>query len=474
MRAFHIKDPKLLFKNNNPALDPCHGITVFGPYGLNRFKEIKIGLIGSSESLLQVRNLLNRMKHKIIHNNSLKWPFPGLGRNSLNFDITINMVKTLNDLAIFNDKSPEKRVERIMYALDLIETNLTILSDTEPKPDVIIISIPNEILKSCRDNRFKSTTRILIHEKQFGINNSNYKLGHNFHNIIKIMGMEKHIPTQLIFPYTLVPNPSVKERQDLATIAWNLAVALLYKVNEVPWKYFKFPQDTCFIGISFHKELDDNDEIVMRTGVAQIFLSNGQDIVLRGERFNWDDTVSKQPHMTEEYAFKLIQEILKRYKLHWSGDLPNRVVIHKSSEYWEDETRGLKAGLNDIKNYDLLTISNTDIKFYRYGQEPVVRGTFIEFLGRYYLYNVGYTPCIDHYPGARVPIPLEIKFFHTSTDKIKLCEETLALARMNWNNIDYSTREPVTLTFSRNVGKILSEYRAKNFKNPPDKYRFFM
>ena len=42
------------------------------------------------------------------------------------------------------------------------------------------------------------------------------------------------------------------------------------------------------------------------------------------------------------------------------------------------------------------------------------------------------------------------------------------------SNIDYSTRLPVILTFSRNVGEILSEYRAKSLAEIPEKYRYFI
>jgi len=476
MKVFHIKDPKLLFHNEEPALDPCHGLTVYGPYGLNNFKTIRVAAIGSSESVLEVENLINRMGQKILHNKSLKWPFPGLGNEKLKFDLEIIRKQIIGDaqLDVFKDTSAEKRVERIKHALRLIETKISNISDIEPKPDVIIISIPKIILKSCRDSRFRYTTRIFLTNKQFDNRTDDYKEGYNFHNIIKIYGMIYQIPTQLIYPYTVESNPAAKGRQDLATIAWNLAVALLYKANEIPWKYFKFPDSTCFIGISFHREFDVNDELVMRAGVAQTFLSDGRDIVLRGERFHWDDSVSRSPHMTKEYAKKLMAEILEKYGEHWGGNTPNRVVIHKTSEYWKEERIGLEEGLTDINKVDLVSVSNTDIKFFRFGQEPVVRGTFIEFLGRTYLYNVGYTPCLNVYPGARIPTPLEVKFFRTDEDKLKICQEILALARMNWNNIDYSTREPVTLTFSRNVGKILSEYLARSFNNPPDKYKYYM
>ncbi len=285
--------------------------------------------------------------------------------------------------------------------------------------------------------------------------------------------MDNGIPIQLIYPDTLFPNPKVKGRQDLAMIAWNLTVALLYKANEIPWKYFEFPDSTCFVGISFHKEFDDNDEQIMRASVAQNFLSNGRDIVLRGDRFEWDTNISKSPHMSEECTIDLVEKILSKYKEHW-GKLPDRVVVHKISEYWPDESRGFEAALNNVNKADLITISDTNIRFFRLEQMPVVKGTFINLFGRYYLYNVGYIPCLEVYPGSRIPSPIEIKFHRNDEDPIKICKEIMALARLNWNNIDYSTKYPVTMTFSRNVGEILSEYRAKSLPRIPDKYRYYM
>ncbi len=247
----------------------------------------------------------------------------------------------------------------------------------------------------------------------------------------------------------------------------------MYKANEQPWKYFEFPTDTCFIGISFHKELDNNLEQVQRASVAQTFLSDGRNIILRGERFDWDEKFNRNPHMTKEYSYILVNRVLKEFKKYW-GHYPNRVIIHKTSEYWDSELRGIKEALNNVKKIDLLSISNTFMQFFRIGQETLVRGSYINFLGKHFLYNVGYIPCLDEYPGAKIPNPIEIKFFQSSVSKRNNLREIMALGRLNWNNIDYSTREPVTLTFSKNVGKILSEYRARNFDKPPDKYRFYM
>ena len=268
------------------------------------------------------------------------------------------------------------------------------------------------------------------------------------------------------------PNPSQYGKQDLSLIAWNFSVALLYKANELPWKYFEFPIDTCFVGISFHREYDDNDEAVIRASIAQIFLSDGDNIILKGKTFRWDDP-KKSPHMSEEYSHKLFDNILNKYYEHW-GHYPSRVVVQKSSEYWEEETRGINDALIEVPKVDLISITDTDARFYRLGDNTLVRGTYINLLGKHYLYSVGYIPCLQLYPGAFIPKPLEIKFHQISSTKEKICSEILALSRLDWNNIDYSTREPVTIRFSRRVGQILSESRALNMQKIPDKYRYYM
>lgn len=59
----------------------------------------------------------------------------------------------------------------------------------------------------------------------------------------------------------------------------------------------------------FHKELDNNLEQMQRASVAQTFLSDGRDIILRGERFDWDESFNKNLHLTKKYAYILVNRI---------------------------------------------------------------------------------------------------------------------------------------------------------------------
>jgi hypothetical protein len=98
--------------------------------------------------------------------------------------------------------------------------------------------------------------------------------------------MKYKIPTQVILPnsLSLKENPRV---QFLAQRAWNLTVASYYKAKGIPWKLAELDSVTCYAGISFYRELDENKNPTMRASIAQLFLATGESIVLRGNPFEW-------------------------------------------------------------------------------------------------------------------------------------------------------------------------------------------
>jgi hypothetical protein len=79
--------------------------------------------------------------------------------------------------------------------------------------------------------------------------------------------------------------------------------------------------------------------------------------------------------------------------------------------------------------------------FYRTGDYPPFRGTYIKFSNTDLLfYTVGYIPFLRTYPGPRVPQPIEILEHHGDSPWNIVLEEILALTKLNWNtaNLDYS------------------------------------
>lgn len=92
----------------------------------------------------------------------------------------------------------------------------------------------------------------------------------------------------------------------------------------------------------------------------------------------------------------------------------------------------------------------------------------------YLLYTRGYVPYLRAYPGMRVPNPIEIAEHHGDSSADKVCSEILALTKLNWNNCGFASRDPITIAFSRQVGRILTELPAVGIEAPLTKYKYYM
>ena len=208
------------------------------------------------------------------------------------------------------------------------------------------------------------------------------------------------------------------------------------------------------------------------TSLAQIFTPEREGLVLRGDRFTWPGR--KEPHLGRDAARRLIEKVLKAYESQ-TESAPSRVVVHKSSSFNDDERVGLKEGLGKIPRQDFVTLveHSKRIKFFRAGENPPIRGTMVTLPGdSRLLYTRGYVPLLRVYPGARVPRPLEVTFDELSTPRSDLCREILGLTRLNWNSADFAGMQPITLQFSREVGKILREVPPG--QTPETRYLFYM
>ena len=210
----------------------------------------------------------------------------------------------------------------------------------------------------------------------------------------------------------------------------------------------------------------------MRASIAQAFNEHGDGLVLRGQKFRWDDELGKSPHLPAHLAEQLVKEVLARYKIECK-QTPRRVVIHKSSRYTLDERNGFTEALKEIAEVDLVTVGITgNFRLFREGEYPPLRGTLMELGDNHFLYTTGYLPDLKKYPHPHVPAPLRIVDHYGDTAKPQLLREILILTKMNWNTANVDGAFPITLQFSRLVGDILRE--IPNNRTPNPKYSFYM
>jgi hypothetical protein len=388
---------------------------------------------------------------------------------------------------------------RVSRIVQLYVEAIEVLTGRDPNPHVILCCIPQDVIDLCtvlvtqagevkrrRISKAERNARADVASgQQFLFRAMDPTLSieddvgeyQNLRRGLKAEAMRFGIPTQLVWPRTLrlVEDGSSRDAasQDVATRAWNFVTALYHKAGGSPWRLSDVSPDTCFVGIAFYRDVGGTNPRI-RTAMAQAFTSAGDGYVLRGSSFEWDESRDgKSPHLDEGGAADLMRGVLELYKRQNRGSLPNRVVIHKTSRYWEEEVAGLSSACELVPQHDFVAFGWHGIQFYRRGEYPPLRGTYVKLSdSELLLYTVGYVPYLRTYPGARVPRPLEIVEHHGDSPWNVVLEEVLSLTKMNWNTAAFFCSEPITVAFSRKVGQVLAELGPKQPMRP--EYRFYM
>lgn len=467
--AHWLGEPSLKF-GAGEAKDPRAGLLQYGPWSPgdeSKHTDIYVGMIGTSQSISAVKRLFTEMETVIPREDPEpqrhKPPFPALGTDSP-FRASFTMLDRWkwempqSDVELVTDEpTTDKSVETL---LDLMEIYIKDLAGDDPPPKVIVISLPPEIEEACT-HPDKSREKM--------------KAGNtDFHDRIKTFGLQYDVPTQLIRPSSLRFHED--EGQEKAEVAWNLAVAMLYKSREGhPWKLGYLENDTCYAGISFYRERH-GDRSQTRASLAQVFLGTGESFVLRGDPAVKDDATGNN-HLTEESAENIAGQILDQYKRRRRGAEPSRFVLHKTSRFKPEERDGFSRGAGDIDKLDFVTIREGDpVRLYASGNYPPLRGTVVtpKGTGKHYLYTQGYTPAIRTYPGPRIPAPITVEpdpeVCHSSYEDI--CREILSFTKLDWNTSDFAKKKPVTIKVARAVGAILAEAQKRNITVKPQYYYY--
>lgn len=518
--AAHLGEPFLIFGDGQRESDPKTGLALHKPYDLRtpgRRNQIRLGIIGTGAMVDATYSWIERCKSRVMPVGMRREkggvvakpmdataypPFPGLA-DVFDADFTVgdNMVATLTEAEIATVLQAEFFEQKVTRLIDLIIARLAVLAEGMQAPDVIIVALPNEVRKECtvpshhktrgKQPRTLATALKAALDKEHEAGQESLfdiAAAHNvdiaamaaaeeeaeseqavFRHGLKARAMVHGIPVQLAWQVTLQGGPTV---EDDATRAWNFWTGIYYKAGGIPWRVTGLERGTCYVGIAFYRDRHDG---TLRTSMAQAFSDQGEGVVLRSEPFKWSATrQSKSPHLPGDLARDLMTRVIAAYEA-WHHQPPSRIVVHKWQRYYDDEKAGFvesitKAG---IHSYDLIAFGNRGIRFFRAGAEPALRSTMVTLApDNALLYTRGYVPYLGEYPGMRVPRPIEIVEHYGSSAMKKLCEEILALTKMDWNSAVYAGKDPITTAFSEDVGQILAEMPPG--MQPRPTYRFYM
>ena len=474
MKADYIQEPYLFF-GNGKSICPRVGIAELNVYDTvieARKNQLLLGIIGIEEDIENLKIWLRRFESYIPANpkgkqKGLFKPFPGFNQDKgfcakLIYDSNYERVLSPNDIKKILKESD--RDKRVLDAVELFGENIGFLSDVK-NCDVIICIVPKsfegKIVKENKDDEPVESN---------ADDNEEPELELNFRRALKAKAMKHNTPIQLLREYVLQDN---NKSQDASTKAWNFCTALYYKgLQTIPWKLEVDDNKpkVCFVGIGFYRS---RDKKTIQTSLAQIFNENGKGVILRGTPV-LEDKNDRKPHLTYEQSLSLLKNALTKYKFA-TGTMPGRVVLHKTSKYYEDELDGFIQAMKDlgITEFDIVTIIETDLRFFRNNLYPPVRGSLFSLTEeRHILYTRGSVHQYQTYPGMYIPAPLEIRITSSVSSIKTVCKEVLGLTKMNWNNTQFDNKYPITIGCARRVGEIM-KYLDEN-EHPKESYAFYM
>ena len=498
IRLKSLTEPNLIFGGNFTHFDPKIALAKAGPVDARQseIKRIPLGLVGPESEIEEALKWFARLDKPLIDsaNNALRFPnFPGTGKAfACRFEIDPKFVRALpeKDLQLARAKSGSEQFESLLNLYG--EAIESLYGDAGPA--AIAVCFQEDVAElRVQNTRLSYSERQALQQRQdeademqldlFESFSAKEKtaaaelfpqaeelLFRNFHRALKArcMAQKNAVPLQVVRRHTYV---SSEASQTDPVRAWHLCTALYYKSSNIPWQPADLAPGTCFVGVSFH-HLKRRGGDILYASLAQAFSTDTEPFALKGETLPDRQVRDKQPYLLPGQAESIVKKVVAQFRAR-TGTNPSRVVIHKSSHYQPEEVDGFRSGCgSSVPSCEMIWMRPTGFRLIRKGANEVERGMLANVEEeKLYLFTTGYVDWWKEYPGPHVPAPLEIGSA-LETDMVERAKEILALTKMNWNSADGMGRHPITLSFARQVGAIMTEIDDSREIHPL--YRFYM
>jgi hypothetical protein len=297
----------------------------------------------------------------------------------------------------------------------------------------------------------------------------------DFHNQLKARLLDIRAVVQIVRETSLeterTPSTSgVRRLQDPATVAWNLSTTTFYKAGGRPWKLGRLRDRVCYVGLTF-KRLPGGDPRSACCG-AQLFLDSGDGLVFKGAIGRWYSESTGEFHLSKEGAEEIMRSVLTEYELAFGG-LPKELFVHGKTRFNREEISGFDAAAPQSRIVGVRIQRTQELKIYRSGKLPVVRGTFLQVAPTTaYMWTTGYVPAQNTYAGREVPNPLRVDVDDRDVDLHQVLDDIMGLTKLNFNSCIYADGLPVTLRFADAIGEILTASIRVNA--PPLPFRHYI
>lgn len=468
-----LDEPLLSFSPSDAEqvdVHPLRGLVNFGPYSKGSFggftPRVRIATVGPESAFKTRGQLMASLRGSYRPSDRLEYvpPYPGfeplfhVKLESAPGGAHIKWPDSLSQLP--GDGTPQ---ERLFQAMDAALGRLALIRN---EFDVVLIHLPDSWAPATRSRFFDA------------------------HDVLKALGAKYNIPTQVL-------NDRVFKFKYMASLAWRLAIALYVKAAGTPWKLAPLmgvPVDTAYIGLAYALRGDQRNAHYV-TCCSQVFDMDGGG--MQFVAFEARDPVvdvaeaRRNPFLSRDDMRAVLARSLALYQGRNGGNLPQRLVIHKTTAFKPEEIEGAFDALSGVAEVECIEVGAAScwrgVWLIESGRAeplskpsgyPVPRGTMVVRSGNSALIWVaGNAPEVsikgDYYQGKKsIPKPLQL-IRHAGSGPLELiAHEAMALTKMDWNNDALYDPVPVSIRYSQRL--------ARTIANVPDlpgnvyPYRLFM
>lgn len=464
-----LPEPKLAFHPDRPSdceIHPLRGLLRFGPYSSTLVPDpIRIATIapwGESQQLYDFMKKLNEVYRPGERLDYLpEWPgfasvfkvrMTGAG-GQCHAELEESLEREL-----FEKASPH------VILADAITRAIQGLETLRPRFDVLFLYLPKRW------------------EPFFRGGDDEYDL----HDHLKASTAMRNMPIQV------VREDKALAYRDRASVMWRIGLALYVKAGGVPWKLADTSRDTAYIGLSYAVRKPEAGGARFVTCCSQVFDAEGSGLEFVAYDASEVEVRKENPFLSRTEMFRVMTRAMDLYRRRHAGQTPSRVMVHKTTEFKNDEISGAMEALHLCEAVDLVQIVQDvgwkgiriDSRSPAVGKGkatsfPVERGTVLSLGPREaLLWTHGDARGISqrggsYFQGGKgTPRPLRLVRHagHGSWDDTAYA--VLALTKMNWNNDALYDSLPVTISYSEILARVVK--RMSGLGSLPYQCRFFM